>query len=131
MARKGSLWSTAEVECLLEIWADGGIQQQLDTTHKNSEIFKKISRYLRARGYERSVEQCREKLKKLRAQYLKVRDSSSPDDKAKFRWYDAVGKIIGKPTGEANVLESYVATPSASPADVTEDAGPASQLSSE
>lgn len=39
---KGLLWSAAEVQYLLEIWADECIQEQLDATRKNPEIFGKI-----------------------------------------------------------------------------------------
>lgn len=55
MAAKGALWSAAEVQCLLDIWADQSIQEQLETTHKNSRIFSKIRDYLHARGYHRTV----------------------------------------------------------------------------
>uniref|UniRef100_A0A667ZA49 Myb/SANT-like DNA-binding domain-containing protein n=1 Tax=Myripristis murdjan TaxID=586833 RepID=A0A667ZA49_9TELE len=111
-AAKGSRWLDEEVECLIEIWAEDGIQQQLDRTHKNSEVFGKIRDHLESRGYRRSVDQCRDKVKKLRIQYLRIRDAlrksgSSPDEKEKFRWYDAIDAIIGrKPTSQPVVLES-------------------------
>lgn len=43
MAAKGTLWSMAEVQCLLKILAEKSIQEQLDTPHKISEIFGKTS----------------------------------------------------------------------------------------
>ncbi|XP_028679104.2 zinc finger and SCAN domain-containing protein 32-like isoform X2 [Erpetoichthys calabaricus] len=136
MAAKGSLWSIAEVQCLLEIWADDSIQEQLDTTHKNSEIFGKIRDYLHARGYQRSIEQCRDKVKKLRIQYLKIRDAlrksgSSSDEKEKFQWYDIIDKIIGlKPSSEPNVFESYAATPSAASDSVDTESPPELNITS-
>lgn len=67
---------------------------------RTQEIFGEIQNYLRAHGYERTTEQCHQKLKKLRVQFLKVRDAlrksgSSSDIKDKLHWYDAVDKIIG------------------------------------
>ncbi|XP_055024898.2 myb/SANT-like DNA-binding domain-containing protein 7 [Misgurnus anguillicaudatus] len=128
MATKGSLWSTAEVQCLIDIWADESIQKQLDSTHKNSEIFGRIRDYLCSRGYKRTIDQCREKLKKLRAQYLKVRDAlrrsgSSSDEKDRFPWYDAVDKIIGlKPSSQPCLLQSCeTRTPSPSATTVPEN----------
>lgn len=112
MAGKGSLWSTSEVECLLEIWSNESIQGQLDKTHRNAEIFGRISAYLSSHGHQRSLDQCRDKVKKLRLQYQKVRDSlrrsgSSSEEKEKFQWYEAVDQIIGhKPTSEPNVIQS-------------------------
>lgn len=98
MAAKGALWSAAEVQCLLEIWADENIKEQLETTHKNSKIFAKIRDYLLARGYHRTIVQCRGKVKKMRLQYLKVRDARKSaillDEKDKFQWYDAIEKLM-------------------------------------
>ena len=111
-SRVGSRWCESEVECLLEIWADDSIQSQLDTTHKNSEVFGAIRDYLEHRGHHRTMIQCRDKVKKLRFQYLRVRDAlrrsgSSSNEKDKFPWYDAVDQIIGhKPSSEPSVLES-------------------------
>ncbi|KAM9327520.1 uncharacterized protein KZ484_018999 isoform 2-T2 [Pholidichthys leucotaenia] len=103
MAAKGSRWSDAEVECLLEIWSDTDIQHQLEKNHKNSEVFGKIRDYLVARGYHRTIEQCRDKVKKLRFFYNRVRHSlrksgSTAEEKDKFPWYDAVDQIIGRKT---------------------------------
>lgn len=119
MAAKGALWSAAEVKCLLEIWADKSIQEQLERTHKNSKIFSKIRDHLHARGCHRTIVQCN-KVKKMRLQYLKVREArrksdSLPDEKDKFQWYDAVDSIIGiQPPGESNILELRSGSPSAS-----------------
>lgn len=116
MAAKGARWSDSEVETLLEIWADPNIQSQLDTTHKNSKVYGQVCDLLEARGYPRTIDQCRDKVKKLRIQYLRVRDSlrksgsageKEEKDKDRFRWYDAVDQIIGlKPSVQSRVLES-------------------------
>ncbi|XP_061534877.1 uncharacterized protein LOC133403715 [Phycodurus eques] len=100
MAAKGAHWSDAEVRCLLEIWADANIQNLLDKTHKNSEIFAEIRDYLTDRGYHRTVEQCRDKIKKLRMRYIRVREAlrksgGSSNEKLKFHYYDAVDAILG------------------------------------
>ena len=54
-SRVGLRWCECEVECLLEIWADDSIQSQLDTTHKNSEVFGAIRDYLEHRRRGRLV----------------------------------------------------------------------------
>ncbi|XP_056463385.1 uncharacterized protein LOC130403195 [Gadus chalcogrammus] len=111
-SRVGLRWGDSEVECLLEIWADDSIQSQLDTTHKNSGVFGAIRDYLEHRGYHRTMGQCRDKVKKLRFQYLRVRDALrrsglSSDEKGRFPWYDAVDLIIGHKTSSVpRVLES-------------------------
>lgn len=138
MAAKGALWSAAEVQCLLEIWADENIKEQLETTHKNSKIFAKIRDYLLARGFHRTIVQCRGKMKKLRLQYMKVRDARKSggllDERDRFQWYDAVDNIIGlKPCRKANALELHSGSTSASSDYDTQyqDTGPESPMSSE
>lgn len=42
----------AEVQCLLGIWADESIQEQLDTTQELGYFGKKNHNYLRARGHQ-------------------------------------------------------------------------------
>ncbi|CAL1572582.1 unnamed protein product [Knipowitschia caucasica] len=109
---KGSRWSDLETECLIEIWSDTSIQYMLDRTHKNTVVFKQISKYLAERGFSRSVVQCRDKLKKLRTRYHRVRrlmskSGSSAEEKENFPWYEAVDGILGtKPTTRPKVLES-------------------------
>ncbi|XP_062409562.1 uncharacterized protein LOC134100403 [Sardina pilchardus] len=55
---------------------------------------------MREKGFERSSEQCRLKVKKLRQKYIQVRDAlrktgSSGKEKDKFIWFDEVDKILG------------------------------------
>lgn len=101
---------------LIEIWAEDGIQKQLYKTHKNAEIFSIISSRLHERGFARTTEQCRDKLKKIRLQYLKVRDSlrrsgSSAEERDKFPWYNLVDQTIGnKPSTQPVVVESTSST---------------------
>ncbi|XP_049437761.1 zinc finger and SCAN domain-containing protein 29-like [Epinephelus fuscoguttatus] len=89
----------------------------LDTTHKNTEVYKLVSQRMSERGFQRSVEQCRAKAKKLRQQYIKVRDQlarsgSSGDEKDKFPWFDELDNILGtKPVVEpVDVIDTSDAT---------------------
>ncbi|KAK7888843.1 hypothetical protein WMY93_024403 [Mugilogobius chulae] len=119
---RGQTWAKEEVECLIEIWADEHICAQLSSTHKNAEIYSIFSKQMRERGYLRSVEQCRTKTKKLRQQYIKIRDAlsktgSSTKVKDKFVWYDALDKILGtKPDVEpVDIVESFEDTETVEP----------------
>uniref|UniRef100_A0A8C6U0V0 Myb/SANT-like DNA-binding domain-containing protein n=1 Tax=Neogobius melanostomus TaxID=47308 RepID=A0A8C6U0V0_9GOBI len=82
------------------VWADDFINAQLSTTHKNSAIYAVFSKRLRAKGYSRSISQCRIKAKKLRAEYIKTRDAitkggADESIKDKFPWYDQMDDILG------------------------------------
>uniref|UniRef100_A0A3Q1IBE2 Myb/SANT-like DNA-binding domain-containing protein n=1 Tax=Anabas testudineus TaxID=64144 RepID=A0A3Q1IBE2_ANATE len=111
---RGQTWSREEVQCLIDIWSDDYIQAQLSTTHKNSYVYAQFSKRLREKGIERSAAQCRIKAKKLRQEYIKVRDAlnktgSSGKEKDKFPWFDDLDKILGtKPVIEpVDVVESH------------------------
>ena len=59
-------WGDNEVIALIEIWADEGIQQQLDSCTRKRPIFQKIARRLQEEGkYIRTFVQVREKIKQL------------------------------------------------------------------
>ncbi|CAL9682257.1 unnamed protein product [Knipowitschia caucasica] len=110
---RGQTWSKEEVQCLIEIWSDEHIISQLSSTHKNADIFAIFSKQMRERGFQRSVEQCRIKTKKLRQQYIKIRDAlkqtgGTSKIKDKFEWYEALDKILGtKPDVEPiDIVES-------------------------
>lgn len=57
------MWTQEEIRCLIDIWSDKHIKEQLATTHKNSDIYALFSKHLRERLSEIS-EQCCVKAKK-------------------------------------------------------------------
>ena len=114
MAR-GTLWTNEEISCLMGIWAD---QKQLDNTHKNAEMYGVICEYMSMHGFNRTAEQCRVKVKRMKTQYHKVKDlmrksGSSADEKDKLPWFDEMDSILGhKPASEPDFLESHPSTQS-------------------
>ncbi|XP_067284760.1 uncharacterized protein [Pseudorasbora parva] len=108
---------------------------QLSKTHKNSAIFSVFSKQLREKGFDRSVEQCRVKAKKLRQQYIQVRDAlnktgSSGKEKDKFPWYDDLDSILGtKPDVDpVDVVESHESSTSSASNDATDASTTASDV---
>ncbi|XP_028452713.1 uncharacterized protein LOC114567807 [Perca flavescens] len=76
-------------------------------------MYKFFSERMKERGYERTAEQCHLKVKKLRQQYIKVRDAirksgASTNAKDTFAFYDEMDTILGtRPTSSPiKVLES-------------------------
>ena len=57
----------------VEIWGDDEIQAQLEGCKQNQDVFAKISSELSKEGYERTTQQCRDKIKKLKVDYRKLR----------------------------------------------------------
>nr|XP_057935957.1 uncharacterized protein LOC131134558 [Doryrhamphus excisus] len=97
---RGQTWSCEETQALITVWSDDYIAQLLATTHKNIHVFNLFSEKMAAWGFNRTAQQCRIKVKKLRQHYIKVRDSMrnngcSGDEKEKFPWYDQLDEILG------------------------------------
>ena len=110
---RGSTWAEEEIRYLISIWSDENIKSQLENTHKNANMYKLFSERMKERGYERTAEQCHLKVKKLRQQYIKVRDAirksgASTNAKDTFAFYDEMDTILGtRPTSSPiKVLES-------------------------
>ena len=67
-------WSKEETLRLMEIWGDDRIQAQLEGTHRNNDVYTKIAREMSEAGFERTFQQCRDKLKKCKGKYRKLKD---------------------------------------------------------
>ncbi|GIY63078.1 uncharacterized protein CEXT_732391 [Caerostris extrusa] len=109
---KGVVWLHNEVCALLDVWADRQIQQQLAGRLHNMCVYEKISKRLADLGINRTGEQCREKIKKLKRDYKTVVDNNySPAFARKLLGsYDKVNEIFGKCTivKPSFVIESIV-----------------------
>ena len=75
-------WSKEETLRLIEIWGDDRIQAQLEV-HRNQDVFTKIAREMSESGFERTFQQCRDKLKKLKREYRKIKDKQGKTGESK------------------------------------------------
>ena len=75
MAKRGEAWSDDEVLALISIWSDEPILKMLATSHKNADIYGKISSKLETLGFKRDLKQCRTKVKHLKTTYKKYKDA--------------------------------------------------------
>lgn len=97
---RGQLWKDDETRELILIWGDVEVMRMFDSKHKNGKVYSKIKDRLKAKGFNRSVEQCQTKLKTLRQQYIKIRDmmrrsGESPAIKAKCKHFDELDAFLG------------------------------------
>ena len=65
-------WSTEETRTLISIWGDESVQSRLDSAHRNRHIFEQIAHEMSEKGYEKTWQQCRTKMKNLTQKYRKV-----------------------------------------------------------
>ncbi|KAL3064973.1 hypothetical protein OYC64_001083 [Pagothenia borchgrevinki] len=98
MAKKSTPWSIDEVTTFLHLIADDKIQRELDGTTRNLNVFQEVSALLSVRGYARTFQQCRDKLKKLKSEYRAVKDHNgrSGSDRRSWKWFDLMNDIYGR-----------------------------------
>ncbi|KAF7199338.1 zinc finger and SCAN domain-containing protein 29-like [Nothobranchius furzeri] len=97
MPANNGFWPNAELQTFLTIIGDSNIQAELDGMIRNEKVFKEVSQHMAAEGFQRTSEQCRAKLKKIKAHYRKVKDSNdrSGNGRSTWKWYDVVDAIYG------------------------------------
>ena len=128
----GGAWTKEETLKLVELWGDSEIQLQLEGCKRNQAVFQKIASLLSEAGYERTYQQCRENIKKLRAEYRKVKDSrrKTGEDRKEWEFFDVLDDIIGtKPSTQPPVVIDTLA--STANVDVTPDVSPESPVATE
>lgn len=69
-----NVWSNEEVFCLIEYWGEEDIQEQLEGAKRNKHIYEKLAKEMKKKGYDKTAEQCRSKMKKLKLEYRKIMD---------------------------------------------------------
>ena len=66
------VWTHEETRVLLGIWGDANVQRELDGIVRNKTIYQKIATEMETRGYNRTWQQCKTKIKNLVQKYKKV-----------------------------------------------------------
>ncbi|XP_062501343.1 uncharacterized protein LOC134178483 [Corticium candelabrum] len=103
-------WTEQETLLLIDLWGEESVQVQIEGCARNKEVYAKLAARMQEEGYNRSGTQCREKIKKLKTDYRKVKDNNNESGRARrsSRIFEAMDAILGhKPaTCPPIVLES-------------------------
>ena len=93
----GATWSKEETLKLIEVWGQETIQEQLQACKRNQSIFEAVAREMREAGYDRTYQQCREKIKKLKGEYRKAKDKQGKTGEQPSTWefFDSIDAILG------------------------------------
>lgn len=96
-SRKGNPWSNAEVQTFLCLAADEKLQSELDAT-RNEKAYKVLSEKMALHGYERSSQQCRAKLKKMKFEYFRIKKLNAQNcaERKTSKWYSQLDAIYGR-----------------------------------
>ena len=81
-----ALWADQEVLKLVELWGEDSVQEQLEGCKQNSQVYDRIAREMQLAGFDRTGQQCRDKMKKLRSEYRKIKDSNSRTGESRSKW---------------------------------------------
>lgn len=89
-------WTEKETLALIEEWGDERIQEQLEGCTRNKAVYEKVARALDASGHNRTAVQCREKIKKLKKDYRKIKDHNGKTGRGRKKWafYDKMDGIM-------------------------------------
>ena len=84
-------WSDDDVSALLEIYSEDAIQKLLLKAVSNAKMYDCISVKLAAMGIVHSAKSCRDKIKKLKQDYKKIKDhnNKSGNGRKTSKWYDS------------------------------------------
>ncbi|XP_038620400.1 1-aminocyclopropane-1-carboxylate synthase-like protein 1 isoform X2 [Tachyglossus aculeatus] len=96
---RGSNWSDPEVVELLQLWADESVQLELESCLRNQHVFNRIAEVLRDKGIHRTGDQCREKIKKMKLEYRRIKDNSkAPRGGRSWKFYEVMDRVLaGRP----------------------------------
>ena len=112
-------WTEEETTKLIEIWSEDAIQAMLEGSRRNREIFIRISKEMENCGFCKSGDQCSCKIKKLRFEYKKIKDTMGKTGRGRKNWkyFEAMDQVLGhKPaTRPPVVIESGESSMSCDP----------------
>ena len=101
-------WSKDETLKLLTIWSDENVQAQLEGCKRNQDVYRKISSELEEAGFNRTLQQCRDKLKKLKSEYRRVKDKQQHTGQGRYpewEFFDVMDGVLGhKPATKPAVI---------------------------
>nr|XP_014693351.2 LOW QUALITY PROTEIN: zinc finger and SCAN domain-containing protein 20 [Equus asinus] len=78
MKVSGVHWGYEETKTFLAILSESPFSEKLRTCHQNRQVYRAIAERLRARGFLRTLEQCRYRVKNLLRNYRKAKSSHPP-----------------------------------------------------
>ena len=97
IGNRGVNWTDDQTRQLIHLWSQKKIQGQLEDSHRNKHVFRKLAEAMTELGYERTWIQCREKIRNLRKDYKKVTDHNRTSGKGRktCKFFKELDEILG------------------------------------
>lgn len=93
---RGSNWTDPEIVELLQLWSDESVQIELESSLRNQRVFDRIALILREKGIYRTGDQCREKIKKMKLEYRRIKDNHKMRT---WKFYDVMDRVLSNRPG--------------------------------
>lgn len=116
MSKRGETWGFKETNVLLDTWADEKVQANLnDNPKRNIKIYTELAKKCKEimPEFERSAEEVRAKLKRLKAQYFKVKQQKNKSGEGSNNWpfWQKMNNVLGPrpistPVAIVNTMDS-------------------------
>ncbi|XP_051976518.1 uncharacterized protein LOC127638813 [Xyrauchen texanus] len=88
-------WGDVETRALLSIWGSDKIQEKLKVSVIRRPIFERIAQAMAEKGFSRTAEQCRTRIKRLKASYRQCLDSyRNNGEKVDWKFFNQIKKIF-------------------------------------
>lgn len=100
-------WTEEETMKLIEIWSEDSIQAMLEGSRRNKGIFVRIAKEMEKCGFKKTGEQCSCKIKKLRFEYKKIKDTRGKTGRGRKEWkyFEPMDELLGhKPATQPPVV---------------------------
>lgn len=88
---RGSNWTDPEIVELLQLWSGESVQIELESSLRNQRVFDRIAHILRDKGIYRTGDQCREKIKKMKLEYRRIKDNHKMRS---WKFYDVMDRVL-------------------------------------
>ncbi|XP_058262748.1 zinc finger and SCAN domain-containing protein 29-like [Hemibagrus wyckioides] len=92
-------WTDEDVQALLNIYAEENIQKEFESSARNAKVYQKISVRLEEMGILHSPQRCREKIKKMKQDYKKIKDHNrinGGSNRRTGKWFERLDAILGQ-----------------------------------
>lgn len=91
-------WTDEDVQALLNIYAEENIQKEFQSSARNAKVYQKISARLGEMGIQHSPQRCREKIKKMKQDYKKIKDynRANGSNRRSGKWFERLDAILGQ-----------------------------------
>ncbi|KAF4084713.1 hypothetical protein AMELA_G00109190 [Ameiurus melas] len=91
-------WTDEDVQALLNIYAEENIQKEFESSARNAKVYQKISARLGELGIQHSPQRCREKIKKMKQDYKKIKDYNRANgpNRRSGKWFEKLDAILGQ-----------------------------------